>query len=240
MKKILLTEAQVNKLVLLESVYEILKEEKNEEGMREKIREFLVKGISGAAIVIALINSFNMDRSEAQNIVNDIQLEIQHVSNDVEKAEEGESEWTLATDDVVATVYNAEPKQCNNDISHTASMFRLNLSNVLSHRIIAMERTMMSEYGLKYGDVVKIEGPGKWDGVWQIQDTMNKKYKGQHKIDILIPKSKGLGKWSNVKLYKLTDAKDASKHKSGMAPQLSKAEAKKQAAKIKSGELKTV
>lgn len=240
MRKILLTEAQVNKLVLLESVCKILKEEKNEEGMREKIREFLVKGISGAAIVIALMNSFNMGRNEAQEIVNDVQLEIQHIADDAEEVEEEKKEWTLVTDDVIATVYNAEPKQCNNDVSHTASMFRLNLSNVLSHRIIAMERTMMSEYGLKYGDVVKIEGTGKWDGVWQIQDTMNKKYKGQHKIDILIPKSKGLGKWGNVKLYKLTDAKDASKHKSAMAPQLSKAEAKKQAAKIKSGELKTV
>ena len=61
---------------------------------------------------------------------------------------------------------------------------------------------MMKEFGLKYGDVVKIEGTDKWDGVWQIQDTMNKRFAGQHKIDILVPNNIKLGKWSNVKVYK--------------------------------------
>jgi hypothetical protein len=64
-----------------------------------------------------------------------------------------------------------------------------------------MERTMMKEYGLKYGDIVKIEGTEKWDGLWQIQDTMNKRFAGQHKIDILVPNNIRLGKWSNVKVY---------------------------------------
>ena len=76
-----------------------------------------------------------------------------------------QQEWTLLTDDVTATVYNAVPAQCNNDVRHTASMYTLNLDNVLEDRVIAMERTMMSEYGIKYGDVVKIEGAGTWDGI---------------------------------------------------------------------------
>ena len=103
------------------------------------------------------------------------------------------------------TVYNAIPEQCNADFGHTASMFRLNLNDVLSQRVIAMERTFMSRLGLKYGDVVYLEGVGEYDGVWQIQDTMNKKYAGQRKIDILVPNHIKGGLWKNVKIYTLKD-----------------------------------
>jgi hypothetical protein len=61
----------------------------------------------------------------------------------------------------------------------------------------------MNKLGLKRGDVVKIEGTGEWDGVKQIQDVMNKRFKGQHRIDILVPDNISHGKWNNVKIYKL-------------------------------------
>lgn len=109
--------------------------------------------------------------------------------------------WTLVTEDVTATVYNAVPSQCNDDVAHTASMYRLNLDDVLSHRIVAMERTMMAEYGIHYGDRVLVEGAGRWDGEWQVEDTMNKRFAGQHKIDFLVPENIKHGKWENVKLY---------------------------------------
>ena len=113
--------------------------------------------------------------------------------------------WVLVASDVVTTVYNAVPSQCDSTPNYTASGFKLDLTNVAAHKIIAMERTFMRELGLKYGDVVKIEGTGEYDGVWQIQDTMNKRYAGQHKIDLLVDKSIKLGKWTNVKLYVLAD-----------------------------------
>ena len=114
---------------------------------------------------------------------------------------ENQESWTMISDDTVATVYNAVPAQCNNDVLHTASMYTLNLEDVLKDKVIAMERTMMAEYGIKYGDIVKIEGAGRWDGVWQVQDTMNKRFAGQHKIDILVPNDIRHGKWDNVKIY---------------------------------------
>lgn len=110
--------------------------------------------------------------------------------------------WDLIADDVTATVYNAVPSQCNEDPVHTASMFRLDLDNVESHRIIAMERTMMAEYGISYGDTVLVAGTGRYDGLWQVQDTMNKRYAGQHKIDFLVPRHIRHGKWQNIRVYK--------------------------------------
>ena len=81
-------------------------------------------------------------------------------------------EWILMSENVEATVYNAVPEQCDDNPIYTASMFRLDTTDVYSHKIIAMERTFMKELGLCYGDVVRIEGTGRWDGVWQIQDTI--------------------------------------------------------------------
>lgn len=133
----------------------------------------------------------------------------------------GLNEWVLVAEDVEATVYNAVPEQCYGDPSYTASMFRLNMNDVYSHRIIAMERTFMKELGLKYGDVVKVEGTGKWDGVWQIQDTMNKRFAGQKKIDFLVPDHIKLGKWNTVKIYTLTNKEKTYIYKNKMAPQLS-------------------
>lgn len=80
-------------------------------------------------------------------------------------------------------------------------MYVIRPDEVLTQRILAMERTMMAEYGLSYGDVVLVQGTGRWDGEWQIQDTMNRRFKGQHKIDLLVPETFRHGRWTNVKVY---------------------------------------
>lgn len=229
-RKIYLTEEQLARLLLInnQSLNEGVKDFLKGDNLKERIKFLLKKGVAIAVIVSALVQAHNLGFNEANGIVGEIE---EQLSNNLKQ----EDKWELIADDVIATVYNAEPKQCNNDITHTASMFRLNLSDVLSHKIIAMERTMMKEFGLKYGDVVKIEGTGKWDGEWQIQDTMNKRFAGQHKIDILIPKSKGLGKWNNVKVYKLNNPEEKDTIKSEMAPQLSKKQAQAQIERIKNG-----
>lgn len=110
-------------------------------------------------------------------------------------------EWRLISDRTTATVYNAVPSQCNNDYLHTASMYVIEPERIPKQRILAMERTFMAEYGVRYGDVVRIEGTGRYDGLWQVQDTMNKRFKGQHKIDLLVPSHIRHGKWQGVKVY---------------------------------------
>ena len=111
------------------------------------------------------------------------------------------NETVLLADDVTATVYNAIESQCNNDCTTTASMFVLEKDKIESYRIIAMERTMMKELNLKFGDEVIVEGTGTYDGTWQIQDLLNKRYKGQHRIDFLVPNHIKTGKWENIRIY---------------------------------------
>lgn len=236
MKKIYVTEQQLARLLLTESsqvLCEIFNKNMKMETVKKIVKKLLFRGVAVGAIVMAIVQAYNMGYENAVSMVSAVEKEIREETKQVEK-------WELLADDVIATVYNAEPKQCDADVTHTASMFRLNLKDVLSHRIIAMERTMMAEFGLKYGDVVKIEGTGKWDGEWQIQDTMNKRFAGMHKIDILIPKSEGLGSWENVKIYKLSNPEEKESIKVNMAPQLTKQQAQAQIDKIKSGNWKLV
>ena len=163
--------------------------------------------------------------SEIAYIVEDVSIEeciMEEVVEDVEVETDNNvyTPWVLAASDVVTTVYNAVAGQCDSTPNYTASGFKLNLKDVESHRVIAMERTFMKELGLKYGDVVKIEGVGKYDGIWQIQDTMNKRFAGQHKIDLLVDRSVRLGKWTNVKLYVLADKELTDIFKENLAPSL--------------------
>jgi hypothetical protein len=229
-----------------ESVYEFKQE------VKKLIKRMLIAGMSIAAIY-TMINNYcernnipEQAKQEALNIVkNTSDNNINNKTEDtIQVAQEPKIEkrnnnginlndWELADTKTIATVYNAIPAQCNGDFGHTASMFRLNLENVLSQRVIAMERTFMKKLNLKYGDVVYITGTGKWDGVWQIQDTMNKRFAGQHKIDILVPNDIKLGSWENVNLYVLKDKSLTDSYKSQMAPQVSKEESKRQVAAMK-------
>ena len=99
---------------------------------------------------------------------------------------------------VTATVYNAVPAQTNSDPGHTASMFKLDLSNPYKHRIIAVSRDLLIKFPM--GTKVRVSGT-KYDGVYVIEDKMNKRYK--KRIDILINVDMKIGKWDNVVITKI-------------------------------------
>lgn len=256
MKRIIITESQLNYLVeselLMESIFEVESVYEFKQEVKKLVRRMLIVGMSIAAIY-TMVNNYcdrnnipEQTKQEALNIVkNTSDNNINNkTENTIQVAQEPKIEnqnnnginlndWKLADTKTIATVYNAVPAQCNGDFGHTASMFRLNLENVLSQRVIAMERTFMKKLGVKYGDVVYIKGTGKWDGVWQIQDTMNKRFAGQHKIDILVPENIKYGQWDNVNLYVLKDKSLTDSYKSQMAPQVSKEELKRQVVVMK-------
>ena len=213
---VVLTEGQLRTLLKEEVIMEnFFRQGMTFNDILKTVKMLARKGVLTTTLIAAIAYQFGLNQGQRRL------LQQQVAQSEVVSQPEGEAEkqvaatpktreeylaepdgnWTEIADDVLATVYNATPGQCNKDASHTASMFKLNLDDVLSHRIIAMERTMMSEFGLKYGDVVKIEGAGKWDGLWRIEDTMNKRFAGQHKIDILVPSNVKYGKWSDVKVY---------------------------------------
>ena len=189
------------------------------------VRKLGRKGLLTASLVMNIVLMFGLSKEQAKVLENAAQIEQKiedrkacNFNQGTGSWEKNPEAWQEVSKDALATVYNAVPGQCNNDVVHTASMFKLNLGDVLSQRVIAMERTYMKELGLKYGDVVYVEGTGKWDGPWQIQDTMNKRFAGMHKIDILVPNNIRSGKWNGVRISVPTSEEFKEDAKSMMAP----------------------
>lgn len=224
--KLILTEQQLTTILCEEALMESM----FHKGMSfseilSAVKTLGKKGLLTASIIMNIVLMFGLNNAQKMALENVAKVEqaIENRKSCEFNAEEGKWEknpaaWSEVSNDALATVYNAVPSQCNNDVLHTASMFKLNLGDVLSQRVIAMERTFMKELGLKYGDVVYVEGTGKWDGPWQIQDTMNKRFAGMHKIDILVPRNIKTGKWNGVKISIPTSEQFKEHAKSMMAP----------------------
>ena len=95
---------------------------------------------------------------------------------------------------VTATVYNADPRQCNKNCFVTASGFKLDKKDQYRHKIIAVSRDLLTV--MPFGTKILIEGTA-YDGIYTVQDVMNKRYK--KRIDILINKNQKIGKWTGVR-----------------------------------------
>lgn len=233
MKQIILTESQFDMLFESQVIAEALFNGISLQKIKKYIENLFLTGAS-IATIYSMVNDFctvnNVPEETKEAVLSAIEDMPSNEINVRQKANPVLKDWKLADNKTLATVYNAKPSQCNSDFGKTASMFRLNLDNVSSQRIIAMERTFMQKLGLKYGDVVYIEGTGKYDGVWQIQDTMNKRFAGEHKIDILVPDNVRAGQWDNVNVYVLKDKGMTETYRSKMAPPASKELNEKQVA----------
>lgn len=109
---------------------------------------------------------------------------------------EVESEVTYV---VTATVYHAVPEQCDDSPLVTASGAKIkSAESAYEHRYLAVSRDLLDVF--PYGTMVEVSGCGELDGIWVVQDTMNRRYKGY--IDLLInPDMKG-GKWEGVRIKK--------------------------------------
>lgn len=220
--KVILTESQIRTLVenqiLMESMF---KNVRNFSDLLKIVKNLAFKGVLTASLITNICLYYQLNDAQKEQI-QAVAEETTEVVDGTTNSEENNSPWQLACGGAIATVYNAVAGQCNPDYGRTASMFRLNIKNPESHRIIAIERTMMDRYGLKMGDVVYLEGVGEYDGVWQVQDKMNKRFAGMDKIDLLVNGDTKTGKWDNVKIYTLKDKSLTSQYKSELAPQLSK------------------
>lgn len=104
----------------------------------------------------------------------------------------------LLTIFVTATIYHADPRQCNADYLTTASLKKINPKNPAGHRWIAVSRDLES-HGFVFGAKVCVEGAGEMDGEWTVQDRMNKRW--TNRVDFLVNKDMKYGKWNNVKIY---------------------------------------
>ena len=200
-----------NKIVEL-LITEDINNDKNINSIINKLKKYAATGLLSIALLNNIASSLGLNDEQVEEVKNTIEV--------VKKKAENSPKWVKVTDKAIGTVYNAVPEQCKKDCSTTANNFRLNLKNPQSHRIVAIERTMEKKWGIKQGDIIKVEGAGDLDGIWQVQDRMNKRFAGQPKIDFLVNNNRKLGKWENLKIYKLKNPEDKIKFSKYFAPQL--------------------
>lgn len=101
---------------------------------------------------------------------------------------------------VVATIYHAVPGQTDDTPDITATGFVIDLNNPKKHRIVAVSRDL-EKIGFVMGSKICVENAGPMNGVWHIEDRMNKRW--NQRIDFLVDKKRRYGKWENVKIYVL-------------------------------------
>ena len=102
-------------------------------------------------------------------------------------------------DIVTLTTYSVTEAQTDSTPLITASWFKLNATNPKRHRIIAVSRDLKRKY--KFGQKVRIEGAGKYNGIYTIRDLMHHRWK--NKIDILINPSDKHTKLRKIKMFRV-------------------------------------
>tara|TARA_Y100000593_G_scaffold70170_1_gene128787 strand:+ start:245 stop:742 length:498 start_codon:yes stop_codon:yes gene_type:complete len=147
--------------------------------------------ILGSIIPIFIIFHYS------NNIINDLYNEIDTLKDN------GYCEClSLQEFDVTVTTYNPTKAQCDNTPHITADGTHFKTWKATSYRYVALSRDLLSRWGgpFDYGDYIVIEGTdgGKWDGIYQVRDTMNPKW--VKRVDILTTNSKF--KYTDVKMYK--------------------------------------
>jgi len=98
---------------------------------------------------------------------------------------------------VTATIYHAVPEQTDSTPHITASGKHINMEDPQSHRWMAVSRDL-EDLGFTFGVKVCVTGTGDLDGVWTVQDRMNKRF--TNRIDFLVNKKLKGGKWENVRI----------------------------------------
>ena len=103
---------------------------------------------------------------------------------------------------VTSTIYHATPEQTDSTPHITASNKVIDLGNPLKHRWIAVSRDLEAK-GLTFGVKVCVTGAGDLDGIWTVQDRMNKRW--SHRIDFLVNQEIKGGKLENVRVEIVND-----------------------------------
>lgn len=94
---------------------------------------------------------------------------------------------------VTATTYTLDPKENGPYGNQLASGFK---ANPKTDRIIAVSRDLLKTY--PFHSKVIVSNAGKFNGVWIVEDVMNKRYR--KRIDFLIANKSDQNKFYKVKI----------------------------------------
>jgi 3D (Asp-Asp-Asp) domain-containing protein len=111
--------------------------------------------------------------------------ELSFYKNRITELESVVDEFKLEGLDVTVTMYHPIYPQTDKTPSITADGTRISINNASEHRFVALSRNLLKRWGgpFDYGDFILLRGTDGKDGVYQVRDTMNRRYINH--IDIL-------------------------------------------------------
>jgi len=94
-------------------------------------------------------------------------------------------EFKLEGMEVTVTMYHPVSSQTDSTPNILADGTRIRVHKASEYRFIAVSRNLLKRHGgfLDYGDFIVLSGTGHKDGVYQVKDTMNKRF--VNRVDIL-------------------------------------------------------
>ena len=103
------------------------------------------------------------------------------------------------------TGYHPVKEQCDNDPEITADGTKININRAGEHRFVAISRDLLERWGgkVKYNDYILLKGTPneKYDGIYQVHDTMNSRHKAW--IDILLTPGESSFYFKNITMYQI-------------------------------------
>ena len=148
---------------------------------------------------IALLLMIYANAIVSTKFLNDKNIQLQSLVDEnkrlVDKLDEYETEGMHVT----VTMYQPVRRQTDSTPNILADGTRIRTKEASNYKFIAVSRNLLKRWGgfLDYGDFILLKGTDKKDGVYQVRDTMNKRY--VNRIDIL--------ESIDVKPYKFEKAK---------------------------------
>ena len=159
------------------------------------------KAIAGV-VLITLLNGFvsvNMFKQQS-GFYSD---EVDKLLTDNQKLHTELTEFYKFGVEVDVTMYQPIYPQTDKTPNITADGTRIRISKASEYKFVALSRNLLKRWGgpFDYGDFILLKGAEDKDGVYQVRDTMNKKW--VNVVDILESKHVEPYKYMNAHIFKL-------------------------------------
>jgi 3D (Asp-Asp-Asp) domain-containing protein len=139
------------------------------------------KLILGVAIVLVTYANAIV----STKFLNDKNIQLQSLVDENKIISEKLNKYETEGMHVTVTMYQPVQRQTDSTPNILADGTRIRTQDASNYKFIAVSRNLLKRWGgwLDYGDFILLRGTDGKDGVYQVRDTMNKRY--VNRIDIL-------------------------------------------------------
>ena len=136
-------------------------------------------------ILVAIVLITYANGIISTKLLNDKNIQLQSLVDENKRISEKLNKYETEGMHVTVTMYQPVRYQTDSTPNILADGTRIRTKEASNYKFIAVSRNLLKRWGggLDYGDFVLLKGTIEKDGVYQVRDTMNKRY--VNRIDIL-------------------------------------------------------